>query len=286
MCTTSGKWRACTRSGPRRCRACTPFTRSRCARARGAGPRRGACQSWRARPRASACGGCGCLLPSYSLRAPPRVLPEAPPPHRRRIARPPCAQCNPEPGLLAMLDALGCGFDCASVQELEAAAALGVPQDRIIFANPMKVRCPPPWGLCRRRGGGRRRAPLLRGLPRCVRVHLHAPPIGPVSAALILDPLPPAAPPSGPPTCASPRSVASRRPRLTTRASCTRLRRVGGAEPRGGEAGSGAGGRTPPAPSGARGPLWSCRCVGACGSGCWPFVPSQQPLPPGSPPAP
>ncbi|GBF87342.1 ornithine decarboxylase [Raphidocelis subcapitata] len=47
-------------------------------------------------------------------------------------------KCNPEPGLLAMLDALGCGFDCASVAELQAAAALGVPQERIIFANPCK----------------------------------------------------------------------------------------------------------------------------------------------------
>jgi len=47
-------------------------------------------------------------------------------------------KCNPEPGVIAMLDALGAGFDCASVQELERAAALGVPQDRIIFANPAK----------------------------------------------------------------------------------------------------------------------------------------------------
>ena len=48
-------------------------------------------------------------------------------------------KCNPEPGLMAMLDALGAGFDCASIQELERAAALGVPQSRIIFANPCKV---------------------------------------------------------------------------------------------------------------------------------------------------
>jgi ornithine decarboxylase len=47
-------------------------------------------------------------------------------------------KCNPEPGIVAMLNALGCGFDCASVQELERAAALGVPQDRVIFANPCK----------------------------------------------------------------------------------------------------------------------------------------------------
>ncbi|KAI8469070.1 MAG: pyridoxal-dependent decarboxylase [Monoraphidium minutum] len=47
-------------------------------------------------------------------------------------------KCNPEPGLVAMLDALGAGFDCASIQELERAAAHGVPQSRVIFANPCK----------------------------------------------------------------------------------------------------------------------------------------------------
>lgn len=47
-------------------------------------------------------------------------------------------KCNPEPSILAMLNAMGCGFDCASVQELERAAALNVPQSRIIFANPCK----------------------------------------------------------------------------------------------------------------------------------------------------
>jgi len=47
-------------------------------------------------------------------------------------------KCNPEPGIVAMLNALGAGFDCASIQELQRAMALGVPQDRIIFANPCK----------------------------------------------------------------------------------------------------------------------------------------------------
>jgi ornithine decarboxylase len=37
-----------------------------------------------------------------------------------------------------MLNALGAGFDCASVQELKCAAAHDVPQDRVIFANPCK----------------------------------------------------------------------------------------------------------------------------------------------------
>jgi ornithine decarboxylase len=40
--------------------------------------------------------------------------------------------------MLAMLNALGAGFDCASIAELEAIAGLGVPQSRIIFANPCK----------------------------------------------------------------------------------------------------------------------------------------------------
>ncbi|KIY94504.1 ornithine decarboxylase [Monoraphidium neglectum] len=47
-------------------------------------------------------------------------------------------KCNPEPALLRLLAALGAGFDCASKAELEAVAALGVPQDRVIFAHPCK----------------------------------------------------------------------------------------------------------------------------------------------------
>jgi hypothetical protein len=39
---------------------------------------------------------------------------------------------------VAMINALGAGFDCASVQELKCAAAHDVPQDRVIFANPCK----------------------------------------------------------------------------------------------------------------------------------------------------
>jgi ornithine decarboxylase len=47
-------------------------------------------------------------------------------------------KCNPEPALMKLLAALGAGFDCASKAELEAAAALGVPKDRVIFAHPCK----------------------------------------------------------------------------------------------------------------------------------------------------
>lgn len=43
-------------------------------------------------------------------------------------------KCNPEPALLRLLAALGAGSDCASAGELRAAMALGVPQDRVIFA--------------------------------------------------------------------------------------------------------------------------------------------------------
>lgn len=39
---------------------------------------------------------------------------------------------------IAMLNALGAGFDCASIQELKCAAAHNVPQNRVIFANPCK----------------------------------------------------------------------------------------------------------------------------------------------------
>lgn len=47
-------------------------------------------------------------------------------------------KCNPDPGILSMLYALGAGFDCASVQELDRVLAMGVPQSRMIFANPCK----------------------------------------------------------------------------------------------------------------------------------------------------
>lgn len=47
-------------------------------------------------------------------------------------------KCNPEPGLMKILAALGAGFDCASKAELEAVAELGVPKDRVIFAHPCK----------------------------------------------------------------------------------------------------------------------------------------------------
>ncbi|PSC69452.1 ornithine decarboxylase [Micractinium conductrix] len=54
-------------------------------------------------------------------------------------------KCNPDLAVLATLAALGAGFDCASEAEVRAVSALGVPFDRIVFANPCKrprdLRC-------------------------------------------------------------------------------------------------------------------------------------------------
>jgi len=47
-------------------------------------------------------------------------------------------KCNPDPTLLRVLAGVGCGFDCASAAEIDAALSMGVPQADIIFANPVK----------------------------------------------------------------------------------------------------------------------------------------------------
>jgi len=47
-------------------------------------------------------------------------------------------KCNNHPVLLQVLSALGAGFDCASKAEIGAVMELGVPTDKIIFANPCK----------------------------------------------------------------------------------------------------------------------------------------------------
>ena len=39
---------------------------------------------------------------------------------------------------MAMLAALGAGFDCASPNEIDAVLALGVLPERIIYAHPVK----------------------------------------------------------------------------------------------------------------------------------------------------
>ncbi|GIL96863.1 hypothetical protein Vretimale_2607 [Volvox reticuliferus] len=47
-------------------------------------------------------------------------------------------KCNPEPGILKLLVAMGAGFDCASKGELDMMLHMGVPPSRIIFAHPCK----------------------------------------------------------------------------------------------------------------------------------------------------
>lgn len=45
---------------------------------------------------------------------------------------------NPDQKLMSVLHSLGCGFDCASEDEIDRALAVGTQPDRIIFANPCK----------------------------------------------------------------------------------------------------------------------------------------------------
>lgn len=47
-------------------------------------------------------------------------------------------KCNPNVPMLALLAALGAGFDCASETEIETVMSLGVPAERIIYAHPVK----------------------------------------------------------------------------------------------------------------------------------------------------
>ncbi|GMI65235.1 meso-diaminopimelate decarboxylase 2 [Hibiscus trionum] len=47
-------------------------------------------------------------------------------------------KCNPNPAFLKEMAALGTGFDCASLAEIETVLSLGVSPDRIVFANTCK----------------------------------------------------------------------------------------------------------------------------------------------------
>lgn len=47
-------------------------------------------------------------------------------------------KCNGDPLLSNLLARAGCGFDCASKTEIEYALSMGVPADKIIYANPCK----------------------------------------------------------------------------------------------------------------------------------------------------
>ncbi|GAQ82170.1 ornithine decarboxylase [Klebsormidium nitens] len=48
-------------------------------------------------------------------------------------------KCNPDPGLLSVLAALGAGFDVASKAEIEMLRQVGVPTSSLLFANPCKM---------------------------------------------------------------------------------------------------------------------------------------------------
>jgi ornithine decarboxylase len=48
-------------------------------------------------------------------------------------------KCNPNPAILHTLDRLGTGFDCASRDEIDRCLDMGVPPERLIFANPCKL---------------------------------------------------------------------------------------------------------------------------------------------------
>ena len=50
-------------------------------------------------------------------------------------------KCMPDRGVISTLAALGAGFDCASVGEVELVRELGVPARRIILAHPVKRPC-------------------------------------------------------------------------------------------------------------------------------------------------
>lgn len=47
-------------------------------------------------------------------------------------------KCNPNPVMIQVLDMLGCGFDCASKNEIVQVLSYNIPADNIIYANPVK----------------------------------------------------------------------------------------------------------------------------------------------------
>ncbi|KAL1374615.1 hypothetical protein pipiens_017992, partial [Culex pipiens pipiens] len=46
---------------------------------------------------------------------------------------------NNEPALVKTISLLGCGFDCASIAEIQRVQQLGADRERMIFAQPMKT---------------------------------------------------------------------------------------------------------------------------------------------------
>lgn len=49
-------------------------------------------------------------------------------------------KCNPDPQVVRVLAALGCGFDCSSLAEIKMVLDAGIAADRIVYANPVKAR--------------------------------------------------------------------------------------------------------------------------------------------------
>lgn len=49
-------------------------------------------------------------------------------------------KCNTDLVLIRILASLGCGFDCASKDEIDIVMGTGVSAERIIYANPCKTR--------------------------------------------------------------------------------------------------------------------------------------------------
>jgi ornithine decarboxylase len=49
-------------------------------------------------------------------------------------------KCNPDEKILLRLSALGAGFDCASLKEMQQVLDLGISPERIVFANACKAR--------------------------------------------------------------------------------------------------------------------------------------------------
>lgn len=49
-------------------------------------------------------------------------------------------KCNPDPEVLKLLAGMGTGFDCASKAEIEQVLRIGVPPERIIYAQPCKTK--------------------------------------------------------------------------------------------------------------------------------------------------
>jgi len=60
--------------------------------------------------------------------------------HLPRVKPHYAVKCNPDPRIIKLLGKLGCNFDCASRNEMDAVTSLQVNPSRIIFSNPCKQK--------------------------------------------------------------------------------------------------------------------------------------------------